>query len=492
MANWNRKKRRKKSKKQTSETPHASLAAMAPILEQKGIFQSIHEGVVIPQKTFDYTPCDKLVLVILSELCGHQTLSEVNWTLRVDEPLLMAFGYEKCPDQSVLQATLNAATAESVSQLSSVASSLFAQHGLFFPHFQQLALSESVTIDFDLTAGPCSKQAEGAKKGYFANHKNSYGRQLARVLVAETSEIVLDQLYSGNQVSCTAFKEMVYEMEGVLSLDEKANRMRIRLRLDGGFGSDDNINFALSRGYGLLIKMYSGNRARVLAESVEKWVSAPTQRQREKGENATREAAFLTKTHRYCRKTRQVAIRTSNPKNKSGYSYRVIVTTDLDDSLQTILDDYDERAGVPESLFCQDNQGLAARKRRKRRFFAQQMLMHLTQIAHNLTLWIKQWQIDAIDFAKRCDDWIFNIMRKWNIQPLDTTKWVENTQEMIRQRGIKRFTHQLFALAGSLSFRHGKLHRIVLKAGYPMIDRITLAFAALLDDTGVEIAFAQT
>ena len=91
---------------------------------------------------------------------------------------------------------------------------------------------------------------------------------------------MLDQLYSGNQVSCTAFKEMVYEMEGVLSLDEKANRMRIRLRLDGGFGSDENINFALSRGYGLLIKMYSGNRARVLAESVEKWVSAPTQRQR--------------------------------------------------------------------------------------------------------------------------------------------------------------------------------------------------------------------
>ena len=201
---------------------------MAPIIEQKGIFQSIDDGVIIPQKTVDYTPSDKLVLVILSQLCGHQTLSEVNWTLRVDEPLLLAFGYEKCPDQSVLQATLNAATARSVSQLSSVASSLFAQHGLFFPHFQQLPVTESATIDLDLTAQPCSKQAEGAKKGYFAKQKKSYGRQLARILVAETSEIVLDQLYAGNQVSCTAFKEMVYEMERVLSLDEKANRMRIK------------------------------------------------------------------------------------------------------------------------------------------------------------------------------------------------------------------------------------------------------------------------
>jgi len=41
---------------------------------------------------------------------------------------------------------------------------------------------------------------------------------------------------------------------------------------------------------------------------------------------------------------------------------------------------------------------------------------------------------------------------------------------MLRQRGIKRFTHQLFALSGTLSFKHGKLVRIVLKAGYPMID----------------------
>ena len=131
----------------------------------------------------------------------------------------------------------------------------------FFFSIFKLPRKESVTIDLDLTAQPCSKRAEGAKKGYFAKHKNSYGRQLARILVADTSEIVPDHLYAGNQVSCTAFKEMVYQMERVLALSEKANRMRIRLRLDGGFGTDANINFALSRGYGLLVRMYSGNRA---------------------------------------------------------------------------------------------------------------------------------------------------------------------------------------------------------------------------------------
>lgn len=40
----------------TGESPNASLAAMAPIIEQKGIFQSIHDGVDIPQKTLEYLP----------------------------------------------------------------------------------------------------------------------------------------------------------------------------------------------------------------------------------------------------------------------------------------------------------------------------------------------------------------------------------------------------------------------------------------------------
>ncbi len=63
MGKLRRKKRRQRTKKRTGETPHASLAAMAPIIEQKGIFESIHDRVVIPQKTIDYSPTDKLVLL---------------------------------------------------------------------------------------------------------------------------------------------------------------------------------------------------------------------------------------------------------------------------------------------------------------------------------------------------------------------------------------------------------------------------------------------
>ena len=63
MARFRRKKRGKQSDKMTGSTPHASLAAMAPVIEQKGIFSAIHQQVVIPQKTIDYRPTDKLVLI---------------------------------------------------------------------------------------------------------------------------------------------------------------------------------------------------------------------------------------------------------------------------------------------------------------------------------------------------------------------------------------------------------------------------------------------
>ena len=110
------------------------------------------------------------------------------------------------------------------------------------------SLKEMVTIDIDLSALPAAKTAEGSEKGYVAQKKNQYARQLARVLVPETQEIVAQQLYSGSTQSLAVFKEMVGQMEGVLKLDTPAQRSQIRLRLDAGFGTTENINFALWRG----------------------------------------------------------------------------------------------------------------------------------------------------------------------------------------------------------------------------------------------------
>ena len=78
------------------------------------LFLPIHQQVSIAQKTIDYRPTDKLVLVTLGMLAGAETVYEINHTLLTHQPLLTAFGYQQCADQSVIQQTFFAATEANV------------------------------------------------------------------------------------------------------------------------------------------------------------------------------------------------------------------------------------------------------------------------------------------------------------------------------------------------------------------------------------------
>ena len=104
--------------------------------------------------------------------------------------------------------------------------------------------------------------------------RNRRGRQLGRVLVTWYKEIVVDRLYDGKTQLPKAFQELVLAAEQVLGLDE-TTRKRTILRADGHGGSQDDVNWALSRGYQLHTKEYSGARARKLAETVVEWHADP-------------------------------------------------------------------------------------------------------------------------------------------------------------------------------------------------------------------------
>jgi hypothetical protein len=189
---------------------------------------------------------------------------DINQTLRPNKPLLLAFGYEKCADQSVIQQTINAATEANIDQLEQAINQIFKENNQTILLLDENETEQPLTIDIDLSALPASKASEGSKKGYVAKKKNQYTRQLARVLVAETSEIITQSLYPGNTLSLTVFKEMVYKMEHYLELETKVNKKQIKLRIDAGFGTDYNLNFALWRGYHIMAKIYSGKRAKKL------------------------------------------------------------------------------------------------------------------------------------------------------------------------------------------------------------------------------------
>src|SRR5207249_11032513 len=52
---------------------------------------------------------------------------------------------------------------------------------------------------------------------------------------------------------------------------------------------------------------------------------------------------------------------------------------------------YDQRGGGVETSFKGDHQGLGSTKRSKKRFEAQQMVMLLGTLAHNVVIWARQW-----------------------------------------------------------------------------------------------------
>lgn len=93
-----KKKRNRKKKVSTTDVP---LCAIGAVLHEKDFFAPIHQTVDIGQKTIEYRPTDKLVFATLGIIAGAETVSEINTVLRPHRPLLSAFGYDKCADQSV-------------------------------------------------------------------------------------------------------------------------------------------------------------------------------------------------------------------------------------------------------------------------------------------------------------------------------------------------------------------------------------------------------
>lgn len=465
------------------------MCALASLIESRGIFDHIHRGVEIPQKKVDYRPSDKLIFVVLGIMSGCEVVFDLNRKLRVDRTLLQAFGYRKCADQSVIQETLNAATEDNVQQMEGALKAIWGENNLT-ESLLESARSEGriETVDMDLTGMPASRKAEGSTKGYFAGKKNIHGRQLARVLVPRTQEIVSENLYPGIMTSCKVFKVMVGKMEQVLSLDTQSRRELVRLRLDGGFGTEahaPNINYALWRCYHLLAKMYSGKRARVLAKSVQEWIDISPG-----PDNTPRQAGWVSCPHRYCRKTKQLAIRTPKKEGDGcqGYRYSVLVTTDMKADIQNTVNDYDGRSGVPESTFCQDNQGLGNRKRRKRRFVAQSMLTLLTQLAHNLIRWLQKWLTAAVERASSMvSPSIWQTLSSKPVYSVDTSRVVETLSNF----GMKRFVCQVLCLSGVVVMKKGKVSQVRLNPSYPLVERIRTAFEALLKPYEVAVSLDE-
>ena len=256
---------------ETLFSPHASLAAIAAQLKARGIFDKLRTGVHIAQKTVKDSPEDKLIDILMTLLCGAQSLVQINTLLRSDPALQRSIGRERCSEQSVAQQTLDAATSENVEQMQQVLTTLLREHSQAAAHTSR---NGWFILDVDLTGMPCGKKAEKSVKGYFSQPRYRRGRQQARVLASQYGEIVVDELYPGNTILLSVLPELIGRAEQVLNLIPWKRKHTI-LRIDAGGGTVDAIRNLLDQGYAVVSKEYSASRVNQLIKSVKEWMDDP-------------------------------------------------------------------------------------------------------------------------------------------------------------------------------------------------------------------------
>ena len=372
----------------------AMLAAVGVWLLARKVLVLLEEQVHIQQKTVRHTPHDKLLDAFIVILAGAHGLVEINKRLRSDPALQRAFGRKDCAEQSVVQQTLDAASNDNVEQIQAAVDIIFRKHSQAYCHEYQASFQ---LLDVDMTGDPCGRKCEFATKGYFAHHPNRRGRQLGRVLASPSREIVVDRLFDGKTQLARAFIPMMQASEQTLQL-EAEQRAHTILRVDAGGGTVDDINWALSRGYHYHGKDYVANRCHNLADTVTEWVEDPKVSGRQVG-------YVVCEDSPYVRPVVRVAVRCQKKNGQWGVGVILSTLSDHDVILLTrrpihetqdaravllaYVYFYDARGGGIETSLKEDKQGLGLTHRNKKRFLAQQMLLQLGVLAHNVIVWAR-------------------------------------------------------------------------------------------------------
>jgi len=447
----------------THYSPRATLVAVGAQVRRWRLFNPIRQGVQIHQKTIKHTPWDKLYDGFIALLAGAQGLVEINKRVRCDPALQAAFGRDACAEQSVVQDTLDACSADNVAQMEAAVGAIYRQRSRAYRHRYSYAWQ---VLDVDMTGQPCGKKAEFASKGYFPGERNRRGRQVGRVLATLYQEIVVDRLFAGTTQLAAAFIPLLKAAEQALGLagDEAgeeaqaaAKRARTILRMDAGGGSVEDVNWALERGYQVHCKDYSGTRAQSLAQSVTHWVDDP--------KVAGRQVGWVTQeATEYVRAVRRIAVRCRKANGQWGSG--VLLSTveeadvlalsghsrkrrhDADAVLLAYVYFYDQRGGGVETSFKEDKQGLGMGQRNKKRFEAQQMVTQLQALAHNVIVWT------------RCE-----LAARW---------------PQLQGYGIKRLVRDVFCVSGLVVWdAGGRLVRIVLNGHDPWAKKLLPALQNL-------------
>jgi len=435
----------------TSFSPNASLAMIGQWTKDKGIWKKMEASIHIQQKVIKHTPQDKLKDLMINIWAGGEGIADVNNRVRTDEALQKLFGRQACAEQSTISETVNAATEQTIQETEALMKQVLREYGSCYRHDYE---KKWLLLDVDLTGLLAGKQAEGSEKGYFSGTRNGRGRQVGRVLASQYEEIVVERLYPGKVQLEANLQELMKQAENVLDLGEK-RRKRTVVRVDGGGGTDNNINWLLLRHYWILLKVKNWQRTNKLMKTVKHWSPLP--------ELPGHDIAWVGTPFEYAGDTRQIAIRWLNPEGKWQYCVLVFNLTDRmifqlagmrmlkrftqREFFSALMKAYNLRSGGVETSIKNSKQGLGLNKRNKKRFHAQHLLVLLAQLAYNIIVWV-------------CNE-------------------LKKHSKAIASFGMLRMVRDAFRISGMVQFdEKGKVNLIILNQTHKLAKAFALTWQA--------------
>lgn len=222
------------------------------------------------------------------------------------------------------------------------------------------------------------------------------------------------KLYPGNQHTITCFQPAVLGTENALELGPQQCKRTV-WRMDGGSGSDEQIQWLLQRDYHLMCKGYSNFRAYALGKQVQRWDAY--------------EGYDLAEVPAPIDYGRPVRVFVKRYLKKGQYQHSYYLSTLNLPSKGHFMRLYHQRGQAEVEQFRQDKQGLFLASRRKHSFTGQYAYILLTDLAHNL---LAHFQAHAL------------------------------AQSPFADYGLKRIIRDLLHIPGRLYFDDQKLKKIEL------------------------------
>ena len=249
-------------------------------------------------------------------------------------------------------------------------------------------------------------------------------------------ESLVSLIYPGDRQACEWFKPALQSLEEHWPWSQ-SQRQQVIVRTDAGLGTDANINYALWRQFQVLMKGFSGKRT--LA-----WVKQLDQSPWIEDVGRLRAITPAPMTLRFGRRTQNYLLRWTT--STGTFSYGTLISSLLDLDPLTTWRLYDGR-GADEGEIGSDKTGLLLPKRRKQSLAAQEALVLLTDVAHNLLAWLQPWALRG--------------------SPLTGF-------------GPQRLVADVLSIPGHLDFENDRLSKVSLWQAHPYAEPMQLALVTLL------------